>query len=157
MKTKGYVSSRAGRKKRGPLIHELYTKYKVKDFSKRSLYAFWNRHEEFHEKFPEENHFYLECRNLLNVSRNHVIQSLAGSVMNTAMIDVYRRLKEAGMQTKFVANTHDEAAMVSPLHETEAAAKILQECMENNRITANISIKMIAEPIITTENLAKAK
>jgi DNA polymerase I-like protein with 3'-5' exonuclease and polymerase domains len=157
MKTKGYVTSRAGRKKRGQLIYDLYNKYRLKDFSKRSLQDFWCRNEWLHEEFKEDKHFSLEVRNLLNVSRNHVIQSLAGSVMNTAMIDVYRRLKDAGMETKLVANTHDEACMIAPLHEVDQAAKILQECMEHNRITDKISVVMLAEPVITTVNLSKAK
>lgn len=158
MKTKGYVISRAGRKKRGSLINELYTKYKVKDFSKRNLISFWNKHKSFQERFPGDGlSFYLECRNLLNVSKNHCIQSLAASTMNAASISLYQELKQQKMQTKVIAQIHDELVLIAPLQEAERSAKLLQEYMINNRITKNISVKMDTDPVITTVSLADAK
>jgi len=157
MKTKGYVSSRAGRRKRGQLIYDLYNKHSVKDFTKKGLLKFWSKSRKFQEQFPLDTGFFMECRNLLNVSRNHCIQSLAGSICNTAMIDMHRQFREQNLNANIISTIHDEVILECDATQVEACAKVLQSCMESNRITKDISVKMLADPVITTENLSKAK
>jgi DNA polymerase I-like protein with 3'-5' exonuclease and polymerase domains len=156
MKTKGYVTSRAGRKKRGKMVYELYNKYKVKDYSKRSL-------EQVFSRLPEDCgvkdglSLYLECRNTFNVAKNHCIQSLAASIMNVALIDVQRAVIAQGLKAKLVATVHDEAILICPVEEAETVANILQKAMESNRISKTMRVPLLAEPVITEKSLAEAK
>lgn len=156
MKTKGYVTSRAGRKKRGPIVHELHTKYKVKDFSKRSMEQVFSRLPEGYG-IKDGLALYLECRNTFNVSRNHQIQSFAASICNTAMIVFAEKVKALGLRAKVMLQIHDEIVTTCPVEEVEIVKKLLQESMEHNRLTKDMKVPLIAEPVDTTVSLAEAK
>lgn len=156
MKTKGYVTSRMGRKKRGPIVHELYNKYKIRDFSKKGLAKVFNRLPKY-ENVNNVDQLYLECRNSLNVAKNHCIQSMAASIMNHAMMNLVDSLKQNKLDAKLAINVHDEIVLLVKEEDTQKAAELLQYHMEHNTITDSMSIPMIAEPIITNINLAKAK
>jgi len=155
MKMNGFVDGLTGRRKRGDIVKELYSKG-FKDFSKRGMEQAFNR------LGPRDNikdpiGLYLEVRNLLNVARNHKIQSLAASITNAAMIDFSTAIQKAGLNAKIVMNVHDELITTCPTEEAPQVAKILQSVMEHNIITDSLDIPFIAEPVITDESLAEAK
>lgn len=156
MKTKGYVTGITGRKKRGPIVAELYNKYKIRDFSKKGLARAFPILPVY-EGVADSNQLYLECRNLFNVARNHQVQSLAASICNQAMIDLTKRFEEQGMIAKLCLQVHDSITVLAPKAEAELASKLLQEHMENNAITKLITVKMIAKPVITEVSLADTK
>lgn len=65
------------------------------------------------------------------VARNMPIQGTAADIIKIAMIRVYRRLKAENMQSRLILQIHDELIVEAPQEESEKAAKILSEEMEN--------------------------
>lgn len=156
MKMNGYVESAVGRRKRNAVVHELYNKYKLKDFSKYSIMRLLDRHGEVCG-ISDPVVLYLEARNALNVSKNHKVQSFAASVCNQAMIDIKNKAKEFGLDALVVLNVHDEIILNVAKNDAEMACKLLKECMTNNRLTRIMKVSLDATPIITDKNLAEAK
>ncbi len=156
IKSNGYVESVVGRRKRSPVIHKLYTKYGVRDFSKRSI-------EKVMYKLKEINGIvdpiilYLECRNAMNVAKNHCIQSLSASICNQAMIDFKSKIAELGVEAKIALNTHDEITILCSASDSHKVSVLLRDCMINNRVSAMMDIPLDATPVITDKNLAEAK
>ena len=64
-------------------------------------------------------------------ARNMPLQGSAADIIKIAMIRVFNRLKEEGLQAKMVLQVHDELMLDCPLEEKEQATKILKEEMEN--------------------------
>lgn len=158
MKFNGYVESIVGRRKRGDLVKKLYNQYKVKDFSKKALKLVYDRYSEFNQnpKYKDAISFYLEVNNLLNVGKNHCIQSLAASVCNAGMIELKQALEKENMKTKIAIQCHDEVTLLSPIEESEKAAKMLQYYMTTNKVTKQLRVQILAEPKIAI-NLYEAK
>lgn len=155
MKMKGYVDGISGRRKRGDIVKELYSKG-FKDFSKKGMEQAFKRLGP-REGIPDAISLYLEVRNLLNVARNHKIQSLAASITNTAMIKFDRLVKEQNLNAVIILQVHDELITTCPTEEAEQVAAILKESMEHNDITDLLDIPFIADPVITDKSLAEAK
>lgn len=65
------------------------------------------------------------------VARNMPIQGTAADIIKIAMVRVYNRLKDEKMDAKLILQVHDELIVEAPEEETEKAAKILCEEMEN--------------------------
>ncbi len=65
------------------------------------------------------------------VARNMPIQGTAADIIKIAMVRVYNRLKDEKMEAKLILQVHDELIVEAPEEETEKAAKILSEEMEN--------------------------
>lgn len=79
------------------------------------------------------------------VARNMPIQGTAADIIKIAMVRVYNRLKDEKMEAKLILQVHDELIVEAPEEETEKAAKILQEEMENAcemkvRLRADVNI-----------------
>jgi DNA polymerase I-like protein with 3'-5' exonuclease and polymerase domains len=155
MKLNGYVDGLTGRRKRGDLVKELYSKG-FKDFSKRGMEAAFKRLGP-REGIPDAISLYLECRNLFNVSRNHCIQSLAASVCNMAMVRFTREVKERKLQAKLILQIHDEIVVTCPKEESEEVATLLEDCMLNNPAIALLDVPMQADPVVSDKSLAEAK
>ncbi len=65
------------------------------------------------------------------VARNMPIQGTAADIIKTAMIRVYQRLKQENMRSRLILQVHDELIVEAPEDESEKAAAILKEEMEN--------------------------
>ncbi len=65
------------------------------------------------------------------VARNMPIQGTAADIIKIAMIRVDERLKREGMSARLILQVHDELIVEAPADESERAAKLLQEEMEN--------------------------
>lgn len=65
------------------------------------------------------------------VARNMPIQGTAADIIKIAMVRVYARLKNEGMKSRLILQVHDELIVESPIDESERAAQILKEEMEN--------------------------
>jgi DNA polymerase I-like protein with 3'-5' exonuclease and polymerase domains len=155
MKMNGYVDGLTGRRKRGDIVKELYTKG-FKDFSKKGMEAAFKRLGP-REGIPDAISLYLECRNLLNVSRNHCIQSLSASVCNMGMVKFYEEVRKQGLSAKIILQIHDEIVVTCPKEEAEVTAKLLEHCMLHNPAVDLLDIPMQAEPVISEISLAEAK
>ncbi|MBQ1388785.1 MAG: DNA polymerase I [Clostridia bacterium] len=81
------------------------------------------------------------------VARNMPIQGTAADIIKIAMVKVYRRLKDEGMKSKLILQVHDELIVESPLEESEHAAQILKEEMEN---AAKLRVPLKADANIGT-------
>jgi len=100
---------------------------------------------------------YLECRNALNVAKNHQVQSLAASICNQATIDFKKKVEALNLDAKIVLNTHDEITVRCAKEQAQMVADILKECMLDNRVTRLIDVPLGTEPVITDKSLAEAK
>lgn len=65
------------------------------------------------------------------VALNMPIQGAAADIMKIAMINVDKRLKNEGLDTKILLQVHDELVLEAPLSEKDRAAEILKQEMEN--------------------------
>lgn len=61
---------------------------------------------------------------------NTPIQGTAADIIKLAMVRVYRRLRDEGLQARLILQVHDELIVEAPLAEQEQAARILCEEME---------------------------
>lgn len=76
------------------------------------------------------------------VARNMPIQGTAADIIKIAMVRVYDRLKAEGMRSKLILQVHDELIVESPDDESEKAARILREEMEN---AVKLSVPLTAD------------
>ena len=64
------------------------------------------------------------------VARNMPIQGTAADIIKIAMVRVYRRLQEEGLQARLILQVHDELLVEAPPEEQERVAALLQQEME---------------------------
>lgn len=65
------------------------------------------------------------------VALNTPVQGSAADIIKLAMVRIYKRLKEAGFESKLILQVHDELIIEAKTEEKEAVSKILREEMEN--------------------------
>ena len=87
------------------------------------------------------------------VALNMPIQGAAADIMKIAMIRVWKRLKEEGLESRLLVQVHDELLLEAPERETEQAAEILKQEMER---AADLSIKLTAD-VHSGKNWVEAK
>ena len=87
------------------------------------------------------------------VARNMPIQGSAADIMKIAMIRVWKRLKEEGLESRLLVQVHDELLLEAPEREAEQAAEILKQEMER---AADLSIKLTAD-VHSGKNWVEAK
>jgi DNA polymerase-1 len=76
------------------------------------------------------------------VALNMPIQGTAADVIKLAMVNVERRLRSEGMAARLALQVHDELIVECPEAESERAAALLQEEMEN---AVRYSVPLTAE------------
>lgn len=72
---------------------------------------------------------------------NTPIQGSAADIIKQAMIDMSKRLKEEGLETRMLLQVHDELIFEAPAHELEKLEKIVPEVMEA-AIQLNVPLKV---------------
>lgn len=75
-------------------------------------------------------------------AKNAPIQGTAADVIKIAMINVDKKLSEAGLKSKLIAQVHDELVIDCVIEEKEIVKKILVETMES---VVNLKVKLEAE------------
>jgi len=65
------------------------------------------------------------------VALNMPVQGSAADIIKLAMVNVYRRLKNEGLQAKLILQVHDELIVECPAAEAEQVKNILVDEMEN--------------------------
>ena len=73
---------------------------------------------------------------------NAPLQGSAADIIKVAMINIYRRIEQEGLQSKMILQVHDELVFDSLPHEAEKLAQIVTQEMEN---VIKLSIPLIAE------------
>ncbi|MBR4953483.1 MAG: DNA polymerase I [Oscillospiraceae bacterium] len=76
------------------------------------------------------------------VALNMPIQGTAADVMKIAMVNVHRRLREEGLQSRLILQVHDELIAECPEHEAEKVCTVISEEMER---AASFSVPLVAE------------
>lgn len=76
------------------------------------------------------------------VAMNTPIQGTAADIIKIAMIRVYKRLRQEGLQARLILQVHDELLVEAPVLEAEKAARILQEEMEH---AISLDVPLVAE------------
>ena len=84
---------------------------------------------------------------------NTPIQGTAADIMKIAMINVYRKLDENGLEAKIVLQVHDEMMIEAPLNEAEKVKEIVKNEMES---AIQLKIPLIAE-VSEAENWYECK
>ncbi len=87
------------------------------------------------------------------IAMNTPIQGTAADIIKIAMIKVWRRLREEGLQSRLILQVHDELIVETCLGEETAVARILEEEMVG---AASLAVPMEAE-VHTGANWLKAK
>ncbi len=76
------------------------------------------------------------------VALNMPVQGTAADIIKLAMVNVYRKLKEAGLKAKLILQVHDELIVECPGEEAEQVRDILTREMEN---AVHLSVPLVAE------------
>ena len=76
------------------------------------------------------------------VAMNTPIQGSAADIIKIAMVNIYRRLKDEGLQAKLILQVHDELIIEAPRSEREIVCKLLGEEMEQ---AADLKVKLLAD------------
>ncbi len=76
------------------------------------------------------------------VARNMPIQGTAADIMKIAMIKVYNRLKNEGLEAKLIMQVHDELIVEAPESEAQAVREILTQEMES---AVSMKVRLEAE------------
>ena len=84
---------------------------------------------------------------------NTPIQGTAADIMKIAMINVYKKLDENGLEAKIVLQVHDEMMIEAPLNEAEKVKEIVKNEMES---AIQLKIPLIAE-VSEAENWYECK
>ena len=84
---------------------------------------------------------------------NTPIQGTAADIMKIAMIKVYQKIKEHGLNAKIVLQVHDEMMIEVPIDEKEQVENIMKESMES---AATLKVPLIAE-ISSADNWYECK
>lgn len=157
LKKYGFVTNLVGRKRRGRLVPAIIKAGYSTDHN--MLFRQWSKIAPVVQSFgyTEAKKVATSVNNEFNNSYNFPIQSLAASICNTAMIELKAKIDAEKLDAKLILNVHDEITLTASKKDAARAAELLQESMENNRVTKLISIPMKAEPIITDKSLAEAK
>lgn len=167
--TQFYVSNLMGRKRRAKLLPLIQKKYRVSIDDYRRMAILFDKiqtDEDYiaiADKLKKKGKpiksladFRYAIKNEINNSFNFPIQGLAASVANASCIKFQQLVKFKGISAKLVLQVHDEITVLAKKEDAEIAAKCLQEAMEHNLVTEQLSVPMIAEPIIAL-NLSEAK
>lgn len=144
----GMVKTKFGRVRHLPGAKELHRKYGTRITDKRAMKA----------RCGDElgTELYYKYKNLLNNAKNFPIQSTAASVCNAAMIKLSRLFKKHKIEGWIALTIHDEITCIVKEHQAEFVAELLQDSMQNNWVTQQIDIPILAEPMIG-DNFAEAK
>lgn len=144
----GYVRTKFGRIRHLPECKRMYKEYRNTLYNKSSMKRY----------FGDEagSKIYYEFRNALNNSKNFPIQATAAHVANAALIKLADSFEKHKIEGHIALQVHDEITCIVREDQANLVAELLQDAMENNFITREIDIPIIAEPLIAT-NLADAK
>lgn len=83
---------------------------------------------------------------LLNLSINFKIQSLAASIVNRAMITMYREFRKQNLDAKILIQIHDEIVVEVKEEQATQVLEIMKTIMENNY---KLNVPLVAEPKIS--------
>ncbi|MGL5260371.1 MAG: DNA polymerase I [Lachnospiraceae bacterium] len=75
------------------------------------------------------------------IAMNSPIQGTAADIMKIAMIRVYNRLKEEGMNAKLLIQVHDELLIETPEHEVEKVKEVLMQEMKE-AVSLSVSLEI---------------
>ena len=64
------------------------------------------------------------------IAANTPIQGSAADICKLAMLEIDRRFKESGLQTKMILQIHDELLFESPENEVAEVTELIRQCME---------------------------
>lgn len=152
-RTKGSVRTKFGRIRHLPECKALFKTYRNTLYNKNSM-------KKLFKEARDENGFgskiYYEYRTYLNNAKNSPIQMTAAHVCNAAMIKMAKAIVDNDIDGWICLTIHDEITCIIREDQTELAAKLLKDSMENNWVTNEIDIPIIAEPIIGS-NFAESK
>lgn len=167
--TKFYVTNLMGRRRRAKLLPLVTQKYKVNIGDYRRITSLYDKIQtdpeyiEISEKLKKKGKpikslkdFRYAIKNEINNAYNFPIQGLAASVANASCIEFQKAAEAAKIEAKIVLQVHDEITLLVKKEHAEAASKLLKHAMEDNIVTKQLSVPMIAEPIIAN-NLSEAK
>lgn len=73
---------------------------------------------------------------------NMPIQGTASDIVKIAMINVFKALKNAGLQTKMIMQVHDELLFEAPENEIDKASQIIRREMES---AATLDVPLVVE------------
>lgn len=76
------------------------------------------------------------------VARNMPIQGTAADIIKIAMVHVYRRLRDEGLQARLILQIHDELLVEAPPAESERVCALLREEMEH---AATLRVRLVAD------------
>lgn len=149
----GIVRTQFGRVRHLPQCKALYKQYRNSLYNKQSMKKLFR---EGKDESGYGSKLYYEFRTALNNAKNSPIQMTAAHVANNAMIKMADLLQEHEIDGWIALQVHDEITCIVREDQASFAAELLKDSMEDNRITRQIDIPILAEPMIA-DNLADAK
>lgn len=133
---------------------------KIKEIKRKWGKAIESENQMIYKTGEEGVTIYYKFRNIINNARNFPIQGTAAHIANASMIKLADSLEEAikkeGLDAKIILQVHDEITLYAADKDVERTKELLKDAMENNIITKQIDIPILAEPCVAL-TLASAK
>lgn len=149
VQTMGFVKSKTGRIRHLHRAKAIYEKFEDNLLNPRSFKMMKDMCKS-PDQLQKLMQLRMEYKNLLNVSKNFQIQSLAASIMNRSAIAIHQEFEEKGLDAYIELQIHDEFVVNCGEGVAKEVADIVKHHMEN---TIHIPTGLVAEPNIT-ENFA---
>jgi len=128
VKTKGFVTTLVGRKRRMFEAVEIYKEFGEMIFDSLEL---WKRYHDYPSVYENMKDIRRKIKNYIGNGRNFQIQSLAASVVNRACILINREFKLKNLDAMLLLQCHDELLVECKSELVEIVKEIVQRNMEN--------------------------
>lgn len=135
----GYIKTQFGRIRHVPDAPIIFKQFGPNILNKRKM-------SQMYGDFGEEQ--YYKFRNIMNNAKNFPIQATAAHVCNAALIELADQFKKHKIDGWIALQIHDEITCIVKENQADLASRLLKESMEKNRITRQIDIPILAEPVI---------
>jgi DNA polymerase I-like protein with 3'-5' exonuclease and polymerase domains len=144
--TKGYVTSKAGRRRRQYQAVRIYQEHGLGILNSLEL---WKKYNEEPALYARMKKLRKDFKSIINSSLNFPIQSMAASIVSRAAWKLALWLKENCPSAKLVASIHDQLICHCPEEHLEYVKANMRRIMEE---TTKLSVPLIADPAIS-ENM----
>lgn len=144
VRTKGYVRSKAGRKRRSPKAIALHQKHGEELMDSLVM---WKKYNKDVEKYADVKRERKEMKAMLNNALNFPIQSFAASIVSRAAIALADWLQANCPEARIIALVHDQIIVHCPDSKLDLVIPNMKRIMEN---TTQLSVPLIADPQVST-------
>lgn len=138
--TKGYTTTRLGRKRRQPGAVRIYKQYGLGILDSLQL---WKDYNETPSEYAHMKKQRKELKSMINAALNFPIQGLAASIVTRASWKLADWLDQNCPAARIIGIIHDQCIVMCPESDLQFVKKNMKRIMES---TTRLSVPLIADP-----------